>query len=188
MPSRRLVRADDIVRDIRSGLTDAELMAKHRFSAIGLQSVFKQLLDLKAITRTEVYGRLPRHREEAMGEDIEVQSLRKSPRHLALFPIPIYDGKNPKISGMLRDITEHGVGVTGLETSVGETRTLVVLGDEFVAVEFETFVFDAVCRWVQIGKGVDSYVAGFEITSLTDRDREQLSKLIQSLTFCDSPE
>jgi hypothetical protein len=183
MPTKRIVKASDIVKDIRSGLTDGELMDKYRFTHTGLQSVLTQLLDLKAMSRSELYGRVPSEPEVLDEEEIRVQNLRRAPRHLALFPIPIYDGKNPKISGTLKDVTEHGVGISGIETTVGETRTFVILGDEFVAVEFETFAFDSVCRWINTGDDEDAYSAGFEITSISERDREQLGKLLQSLTF-----
>jgi hypothetical protein len=183
MPTKRMVKASDIVRDIRFGHTNEELMEKYRFTRAGLQSVFKQLVDLRAVSRSELYGRIPSQTEGPSEDEIRVQSLRKAPRHLALFPIPIYDGKNPKISGMLKDITQDGVGITEIETRVGETRTFVILGDEFVAVEFETFAFDAVCRWIKTSDEEEGYAAGFEITSISPRDGDQLGKLLQSLTF-----
>jgi hypothetical protein len=44
MPYQRKIKAGDIVRDIRLGATDSELMEKHGLSAGGLQKLFKQML------------------------------------------------------------------------------------------------------------------------------------------------
>ena len=47
--------------------------------------------------------------------------------------------------GFVRDISEEGVGVAGIEAKVGDLKTLVILGDEFG--EFSSFEFEAYCRW-----------------------------------------
>ncbi len=185
MPKTRVVKAQDIVKDLRERLTDDELKAKYKFTSGVLQAVFKQLVAIKAVSRAEIFERMAPSEQDSAAEDVQIESLRKLPRHMALFPIPIYDGKNPKISGMLRDLNEKGVGVNGIDTTVGETRTFVVLGDEFVAVEFDTFSFDAVCRWVRIEEEGIPYISGFEITRINDSDFKELHKLIMSLTVCE---
>ncbi len=186
MPKTHVVKAQDIVNDIREHLTDDELKAKYELTSSVLQAVFKQLVNIKAIGRGEIFERITPSSRDSAGEDVKVESLRKLPRHMALFPIPIYDGKDPKISGMLRDLTEKGVGVSGIETTLGETRHFVVFGDEFVAVEFDTFSFDAVCRWVRIEDEGSPCISGFQITSIDDNDLKELRKLIMSLTTCES--
>jgi hypothetical protein len=182
MPKIRAVKAQDIVKDIREGLTDYELKEKYKFTSGMLQEVFKQLVDIKAVGRAEIFERMAPPEQDPDADDVQIESLRKLPRHIALFPIPIYDGKNPKISGMLRDVNEKGVGVSGIETNVGDLRNFVVLGDEFVAVEFDTFSFEAVCRWVRIGDDESPYISGFEITKIDDKDLTELQNLIMSLT------
>jgi hypothetical protein len=182
MPTTRVVKAQDIVKDIRERLSDDELKAKYKFTSSVLQAVLKQLVDIRAISRAEIFERFTPSEKDSAEEDVQIASLRKLPRHMALFPIPIYDGKNPKISGMLRDLNEKGVGVSGIDTTTGETRTFVILGDEFVAVEFDTFSFDAVCRWVRIEDDGSPYISGFEITRIDDKDLTELHKLIMSLT------
>jgi hypothetical protein len=186
MSRTRVVRAKDIVKDIRDRLTDDELKAKYKFGSGVLQSVLKQLVDIKAIGRAEIFERIDPSPQEPSDDDIQIETLRKLPRHVALFPIPIYDGKNPQISGMLRDVNEKGVGVIGIDTKVGEQRTFVVLGDEFVAVEFDTFSFEAVCRWVRIEDEGTPHVAGFEMIKIDAKDLAELQKLVMSLTLCAS--
>ena len=53
MTGQRKIKASALVRDIRSGMTDCELMRKYRLSAKGLDSVLKKLLRIGAITAAE---------------------------------------------------------------------------------------------------------------------------------------
>jgi transcription initiation factor IIE alpha subunit len=53
MTAKRTINAKEVVRDIRSHMTDEELMEKYRLSARGLQSVLKKLLESKLITQAE---------------------------------------------------------------------------------------------------------------------------------------
>ena len=53
MATKRTINAKEVVRDIRSHMTDEELMAKNRLSARGLQSVLRKLLEAKLITQSE---------------------------------------------------------------------------------------------------------------------------------------
>jgi DNA-binding Lrp family transcriptional regulator len=53
MTAKRTINAKEVARDIRSHMTDEELMEKYRLSARGLQSVLKKLLESKLITQAE---------------------------------------------------------------------------------------------------------------------------------------
>ncbi len=185
MPTKRSIRAKDVVRDIRDGRTDAELTDKYKISLAELRFLFKKLVALKAISRAEAHGRLPQEESRPSQDSIGVESLRALPRHAAPFPIPIYDGRNPQVVGTVKDIHEKGVGIAEIEATVGETRTFVVLGDEFVAIEFNTFSFDGICRWTSPGKEHHPALAGFEISHISARDMTELRKLIRSLTIDD---
>lgn len=182
MPKTRVVKAQDIVKDIRKRLNNEELKAKYTLTSNSLQAVLLQLVEIKAVTRAEIFDRIARSEPNGEDDEVKVESLRRLPRHVALFPVPIYDAKNPKLSGMLRDLNEKGVGVIGIETTVGEERTFAILGDEFVAVEFDTFTFKAVCRWVRIEDQDGPYTSGFEITAIEEKDLKELRKLVMSLS------
>jgi hypothetical protein len=54
MEPKPKIKARNIVNDIRSHMTDPELMAKYDLSARGLQSAFIKLLDARAITQAEL--------------------------------------------------------------------------------------------------------------------------------------
>lgn len=56
---KRKINADVALRDIRSGMTEAELMAKYRLSAKGLQSLFNKLLLAGLIDLEELDLRMP---------------------------------------------------------------------------------------------------------------------------------
>jgi uncharacterized protein (DUF433 family) len=51
---KRTIRAKDVVRDIRSHMTDAQLMEKYQLSARGLQSVLKKLIRHKLISESDL--------------------------------------------------------------------------------------------------------------------------------------
>jgi hypothetical protein len=50
----RTISAQDFVKDLRSRMTDAQLMDKYRLSAVGLERVLKKLFDAKLITQSEL--------------------------------------------------------------------------------------------------------------------------------------
>jgi len=54
---KRKVSAKALVEDIRSGMSDLELMKKYDLSSERLQTLFKQLLDRGLATEPELYGR-----------------------------------------------------------------------------------------------------------------------------------
>ena len=53
MATKRTINANEIVKDIRSRMTDLQLMKKYTLSARGLESVMKKLLEAKLITKAE---------------------------------------------------------------------------------------------------------------------------------------
>jgi hypothetical protein len=59
METKRTIKAKDIVKDIRSGMTDSQLMNKHGLSSKGLQSIFKKLINANAMKVQEIFNRAP---------------------------------------------------------------------------------------------------------------------------------
>jgi hypothetical protein len=53
MATKRTINADEIVKDIRSQMTDLQLMSKYMLSERGLASVMEKLLEAKLITQFE---------------------------------------------------------------------------------------------------------------------------------------
>lgn len=56
---KRKITAREVLRDIRSGLSDQDLMEKYTLSAQGLQSVFHKLVSAGVITQPELDDRVP---------------------------------------------------------------------------------------------------------------------------------
>ncbi len=51
---KRAIRAKDVVRDIRSHMTDAQLMEKYQLSAKEFQSVLKKLIKHNLISESDL--------------------------------------------------------------------------------------------------------------------------------------
>lgn len=178
MRPKRTIRAKDVVNDIRAGLNDAELMGKYKVSAQGLARIFTKLIEARAVRPGELEGRFP-----YLDDTVNVENLRKSVRNYVVFPLPIYEVGRLEVEGTLRDVSEHGLQVAGIECAVNETKEFLVRADEFHDVF--PFVFQATCRWVGGGGGGSESAAGFEITEISDRAHEQLRAIIRVLTFPD---
>jgi hypothetical protein len=124
----------------------------------------------------ELWGGKPRGSQE----DSRMK-IRQLPRHFTVVPVTIYDVSNPEVKGLVRDITKQGVGVERIASSVYETKTLVISVDGYDRVA--PFGFQAECRWVQHDHRIGHYIAGFEMTRISDRSLTELLKLIRELTF-----
>jgi hypothetical protein len=92
----------------------------------------------------------------------------------------VYEEKHPEVKGKLKDISETGVQVAGIQSEIGEIKTLVVPQDFFG--EFASFSFDAKCRWVKKVED-EEWLAGFEIVQITNSNNEELRFLIQAQTI-----
>jgi uncharacterized protein (DUF433 family) len=173
-PRKRLPDAKKVLGDVRSGLTDGELMDKYGLTYPDLEQIFNELLTSQAATRGELYGR-----SSFFLETVSVDSLPESSVHYLAFPIPISDAMNPKAMGRLRTLGETEVGTVGIEAQKDEYRTLVVFPEKFV--EVEPITFDAMCVWSK--SQPEGYYATFRITYITRKDLTRLRSLMAILTL-----
>ena len=174
--AKRRIDTKELVADIRSGVTDVELMEKYKLSSRGLQRVFTKLVDSGAVMADDLSGRSISH-----VDSVTLQKVRGSLRALPILSIGVYERINPQIIGRIRDLSEVGVGVSGLEAQVGELKSLVVVPDEFL--EVEPFSFEAKCRWSRMRDQGKICNAGFEITDISEGNYIQLLELLQLMTF-----
>ncbi|MBI5248068.1 MAG: hypothetical protein HY912_01115 [Desulfomonile tiedjei] len=170
------VKTTDMVHDIRSGLTDYELMDKYSVSSEGLQKAFQSLLQVGGLRPEELYGRSP-----SQDDTVFIECLRELPRHYLAVAVAIYEPKHPEAKGALRDITEKGVGITGIAARIGEVKTLEIPAEGFI--EADRIVFEAKCVWVQTEDSDEQPVAGFQIISISEKSFEDLRMLIKSVCF-----
>ncbi len=179
MSQKPHVAVKDIVNDIRSSVPDHELMKKYNLSAKGVQRAFEKLVLIGALTRAEIDAR-----GQTAQDTIFFQNMREFPRHYLVVQIPIHViGDNSRTVGKVRDITEQGLGISGVEALVEEEKTFEFYPDEFVSVG--PFAFKAECRWAE-RRGPRDILTGFQITSISKDGLEKLRQLIQDLTFGDS--
>ncbi|AFM25504.1 PilZ domain-containing protein [Desulfomonile tiedjei] len=172
MDLKREIEAKDLIFDIRTGMTDAQLMEKYRLTYKGLRSALKKLLNVQAISPEELYERFPLY-EVITAEDMK--ELVKGP--LAM-PLPVYESNDPDGKGQVRNISEQGVGIRGLASKVGETKHLVLDPTELASIDLISFY--AQCRWVK-KKSSGEYVAGFEIIRISREGFQDLKKIIRLL-------
>ncbi len=172
MDEKRKLEAKDLIYDIRAGMTDTQMMEKYKLTPKGLQSALKKLINVQAISPEDLYERFPLY------EQLTANDMRNIVRSPLAYPIPIYEAENPESRGEVRNVTEHGVGVKGIAAKVGETKTFVMEAGAFMAVA--PIAFNGQCRWVR-KKSSGAYIAGFEITMISEASLQNLRKVIQEL-------
>jgi hypothetical protein len=159
MPSLHKIKGRDILNDIRSGMTDQELMEKYEMSSQAFESACGQLCSSGLISREQL---LSRSTERAEGDTV----TSRLPRDYLVVQAPIYDVRNPENKGVIRDLTEEGIGIIGLDNSRGVDK----------------IVFGAKCRWVKKDSG-GGYICGFRIIDINEENLAKLRSLIKELNW-----
>ncbi|MBI5249515.1 MAG: PilZ domain-containing protein [Desulfomonile tiedjei] len=176
--ARIRISVKDLVQDIKTGVGRSELITKYGLSVRSLQGMVTLLLDSGKISRDELYGEF-----NQQGDTIFPDSFRGLTRYFVDFEIIVYEAGRPDVQGKLRDITEDGVGVIGLQANVDDVLTLVILGDAFG--EVESFEFQGKCRWVNWDESSNAFASGFQIVDISEDDRIELRKFVRLVTFTD---
>jgi hypothetical protein len=153
------IKRGQIVKDIRSEMARSELMGKYRLTWRSLRWVLIVLIKSGVISWKEIHGRLISSQDELL-----LDGVRRARRYLLPFDVSVHELNHPDPQGKLRNISETGVAIIGITGTVGETKTLVVSGDDFG--EFGTFFFEAECRWCKKAPN-GQYVTGFEISHMS---------------------
>jgi hypothetical protein len=181
MMDKRQINGRDILNDLRSGMADAEVQIKYKLSIKGLMTVFKQLMERNSVSHSELYEISSSYRDR-----VDHITRRSYPRADLAVHVPIYDIGSGAL-GLLRDISESGLRVAGIESRVGQARTFQIPIDMFM--KAEPLLIIGECKWVELKETKMSYfVAGFEIVDLPERDREVLRNFIQFLLLSQSGE
>ncbi|MEW6112103.1 MAG: hypothetical protein AB1664_08225 [Thermodesulfobacteriota bacterium] len=176
MAAKPVINGYKMIRDIKAGLTDAEIMEKYKLSYKGLQSVFRKLVDAKLIRPSQLYGRSTEYEDTA-----DIGDYRHMDRVYLEVNLPINELGSAEKVGLVRDLTERGICVKGLEASANESKTLVIQTDELFAVP--QIVFQAHCRWAKKDGAIDEWSAGFEITEISPENLERFQEVLRLLSF-----
>ena len=181
MPGKREIKAREFVVDLRSRMSERELMEKYGLTDEELGIVFRKLIAAKAIQPSEVNAEpVPAAK---MPYPEMASDFRISLREQLDFPLPVYEKDFPETRGLVKDVSSKGLGVRGIEVGVGDVKTLVIPAHELFHVN--PIEVDATCRWVA-QKGISGDVeAGFEIINVLSGSLEELQMLIRSLPLED---
>lgn len=175
MSHKRQISVREFLNDFRAEMPDCELMRKYGLSARGLRRAFKKLAATGSVNWDEIDNRA-----QSGDDTVLFHNTRVVPRHCLVIPIPIYEmGSYPETVGQIRDITEHGLGISGIDANLGETKTFSVFPNEFVTVQ--PFSFKAECRWLE-KRGPEDSFGGFQVTEISQESLERLRQLIRELT------
>jgi uncharacterized protein (DUF433 family) len=170
------IDGNDMTKDIRSGMTDSDLMEKYGLSSEALQFALQTLTDTKVITVEEVYGANP-----LQFDTVSVGNDRELPRCYLAVEVHIYESKHPEIRGILRDVTVSGVGIAGIEAEIGQTKTFVIRTENFAGID--PIMFEAECLWARKEPDTGEWYTGFEIITISERCLDDLGRLVGAASF-----
>ncbi|MDQ7782663.1 MAG: PilZ domain-containing protein [Desulfomonilaceae bacterium] len=173
---KRKISASDFVDDVRGGMSQVAVMEKYGLSSRGLVSAYRKLVDAGILQPAEVPQDLDR-------DDVEVvEELRDEVRCHLDFELPVIDVGSSEVQGRVRDITVKGLGVIGIPAEIDELKTFMVFHEKFALIK--PFLIEARCRWAKKESLNGRYIAGFEITNTSEKDLEQLRKLVKIVRLC----
>jgi hypothetical protein len=172
--TKRKIPAGEFINDIRSGKKLVDLMNKYGLTNRTIHLAFQKLIDAELLTGDEL-----NHHNSLFQNITNIIGLRKRPRKKLEPPLPIFDSVEPLRTLYLKDVSETGICVQGIEASVGELRTFKI--KPHGADNRATLVFEAKCRWVKSADEKSFYpLAGYEITHISGYDAKVLEELLLS--------
>jgi hypothetical protein len=173
-PPPRKINIAAILADVEAGMSRHDLMKKYELSEEMLRRVGKKLLDVRG-KRAASDGP-----DTLVEEPMNLLGTVEFVRHEVDFDLHIYEARRPENQGMVRDLSQGGISVEGLEADEGDMMTLVILGDEFGA--FSSFEMQGRCRWRVGDENGGACLAGFSIKEISETDSRELDKLIRLVT------
>ncbi len=172
----RNIDAEALAHDIRTKLDQAELMKKYGLSFSALCNTVNLLLEGSHLRRSDLAGM-----DSLIEESLDPGATRKLERYYLDFHLPVVEVEGCRTEGRVRNLTEKGVGVTGIPATVDETKTLLIRHEKFALLK--PFCFEARCRWVRHDSSRGETFAGFQITKIANEHLEQLKRMVRLLTF-----
>lgn len=178
---RQKLRIDSqaILQDIRSGLGDVPIMEKHGLSPRLYRRILETLRANRSATFADVESRM-----QACTMQLKGNEKRATIRNYILYQMTVCNANEPGITGILNDISEAGLQVSGMDVQVDDLVTLMIGSDGFNV--HSPFILAAICRWVDRKKNSRALTAGFEITSILGHGERELRKLVDALALSDS--
>jgi hypothetical protein len=175
IPEKRQIPAEELVKDIRLGRTDRELMDKYKVSSRKLFKVLRKLAAAGHIGEAQLRER------DNLGTDVSaIDRCRRTPRNYLAFAVEVYAEEDPGTKGTVLDISKRGLAVEGIKAGVGEISILRIVPGEVA--DMDLLRVEARCLWSQKApQGED--VSGFIIVNLSKDARRVLEKFIRLLSL-----
>ena len=174
MKIKKQIRITEIVSDIRSGVSDSQLIEKYRISAKGLQSVFRKLVAAQKLSPEELRDRMQNYDDTGT---LKLDTLQFTPGQTLTCLVTVHDSLSPGFRGSICEVTDNGFMITGIESRTGDTRKLTVATDDFF--QIDAFTVEAICKWARNDGPEDSWIAAFEISKVSEDDKGKLSELVR---------
>lgn len=175
MSRKRSVRQELFLDDLRSGMTDQQLMERYRLTPRGLGTVFRNLVNADLMSFRE----LIRRSTGQLNLPEMVAELRILSRKQLEFLIPITEWEKPENTGLVYDISDDGVGTRGLQVKTHEIKTLMIPADDYF--KSDPIVFEGVCRWVKEHENRWESAAGFRVMRIERGSLSELQAIIKAL-------
>jgi uncharacterized protein (DUF433 family) len=172
-----------IVNDLQAGMSELALMEKYDLSAAALRHAFDKLLKRGAIASD-----LLAHLSPEADDTAKIVGTRTHERRYPVLSLRVCQVDDRIGAGFVRDISESGVGISGLLASEGDVKDLLFRADDFL--EVKPFIFRATCRWFKIQSPTARPLSGFEIIDIWEKSSRNLHDFIQLATvaFEDHPQ
>jgi hypothetical protein len=180
-PVKRTVKWNELIRDIRLGLSDRDMMVKYDIPYHELEKAFEHLIESNSVTRGEVFGRSSLHLQTTA---VSLEEMDEMDGSFLAFPIPVYEPTKPTVVGRLRHLSDTDIGTIGIDSNVGDIKLLVISPEKFVHID--PFALEAVCRSAK--RAPEGTYAGFRITNISEKHLQYLKKLIRMLTLDFGPQ
>jgi DNA-binding CsgD family transcriptional regulator len=161
----------DFVGDIRGNLNPFQLMEKYDLSLSGLVQAVSRLFEANAMEPHELRALLPVEEQKVV-----LYEQRQTTRHFLHDRVLACDVRDPAVEGIIQNINEDGFQVKGIRSNLGETRDLLIICEDILAVR--SFAVEVQCCWTQLGFHESEYVSGYRIKALSDKARTELRKLV----------
>jgi hypothetical protein len=85
-----------------------------------------------------------------LADSVTLRAIRKRTRSYPVFSIGVYEEEKPHNAGKIKDLSPVGIGTLGIRAEVSERKTLVLVPDEFMALNGFSVV--ATCQWFDPGR------------------------------------
>ncbi len=172
-----------VVADLRSGLSGPDLMARYALSKKNCLRLFQKLFESGKINRSEYLLYSAR-----LGGCLSEIRCRNPVRYYPLITLSASVIDDPNFDGVVRDITESGVGIRGIGPEPGSKLKILFCSD--TCLDFKPFLVEAVCKWSNLARLKSNITSGFMITDIGDYSLEHLRYFIEAATvsFLGSPE